>query len=160
MAQAQSTFDILWRIFYFVLIWTACVIVFIALASPLNTHFNLSELIALDVPISLSTRIETTLTDFKNMLPTAGIIFGIALFVAIWVARFFIVFLPLNRHLIFAAVCATAVFVTLEILKVPFSGLVLIAGTRAILAYLGFGVAGAVAGILFAFLHPQFGVRK
>ena len=159
MDKKRSPLRVAGSILRFIATWIICTIIFVAIASPINTYFVLTELIALDVPISSKMRIDTTVNDFKNMLPNAGMIFGIALFSALIVGRFIARRIPINRSLVLMVSCGVSVAATLEILKLPFDGVILIAGTRGLAGYLGFCVAGSIAGLVFSLLYPRFGRR-
>ncbi len=119
------------------------------LAAALSTQFVLHRLIELGIPIPATQRLAMTAHDIVGMLPlygfTIGIAFAIALPVAGWIGRR----APAWRQTLYAAAGGIGIVTAILVLQAAFD-IMPIAGARSLPGLIAQGLAGAVAGGLFA----------
>lgn len=137
-----------WKV---VLAFAVAVVVGAALASLVQTQFNLQALEALGVEISVGTRLETTIQDLVNFAPLYAILFGVSLLLSLGVASL-VVRLAGNqgRAWLYPLAAAVGLWVTLKIVDTLAPMPTLIAATRETGGLMAMLVTAAIAGWLFA----------
>ncbi len=65
------------------LAWLAAVVVATVLGSMIQTQFNLARIAALDEPVSLALRLETTLFDLASFAPLWAVIVSLGMLIAL-----------------------------------------------------------------------------
>ncbi len=138
------------------LAWLAAVVVATILGSIIQTQFNLARIVALDIPIPLSRRLETTLFDLMSFAPLWAVIVALGLLIALVVA------LPVARRL---PRMRTGVFVLAGFLAVGTALVVMnamlpvtpVGAARTLTGIVSISLAGALAGWVYARL--LFGIR-
>ncbi|WP_199610978.1 hypothetical protein [Flocculibacter collagenilyticus] len=136
-------------------LFTAAFVSF-SIASVLHTQFVLYRLTALNINISLNTRINATAQDWLGLLPGYGaiILLGLAVgFMCVYFAAKAMskyLSLRISAHSTalygFAGVCS---FIAMFALMQPILNITLIASVRSELGYLAQCVAGGIGGIIF-----------
>jgi len=131
------------------LAWLAAVAVATLLGSIIQTQFNLARIAALDSPISLSRRLETTLFDLASFAPLWAVIVALALLIALVVAGLLGRRWPRWRTGLFVlagfAAVATALLVMNAMLPVTPVG-----AARTVTGIVAMSLAGALAGWTYA----------
>lgn len=128
----------------FVLAW----IFFTVIGIIVSSQFIMAEVSGMGLVVPLSARIETTMNDIIGMAPLFGVIFGSALLISILVAGVVSRFVPTLSTVIHIAAAASAIVVTLEIMKAVFA-ITAIAATRDWDGYLSLCLIGGLAGYVF-----------
>lgn len=132
-----------------VLAWLAALVVTYALAAALSTQFVLARLADLDVDLSLTTRLLTTLQDIAGMagmyLPLIAVALLVGFIVAALVVRWL---LPGWQRLGYPLAGACAMVVLLATMEQVFA-IAPVAGARSLFGLLMQGFAGAVGGLIF-----------
>jgi vacuolar-type H+-ATPase subunit I/STV1 len=120
-----------------------------ATGSIVQTQFNLAALTAMDVPISLGIRLQTTGHDLLSFTPAFGAIVAAGFLIAFLVAGWLVGRLPQARTGLYALAGAVAVASAMLIMNAIF-GLSLVAATRSIAGLAALALAGALGGMVFA----------
>lgn len=141
------------RFLHYTAAWMAAVLGSSILSSVFSSHFVLSELRSIDIPISLSTQLKMTITDLA-ILQTLGIAIGVAFLVAFLIAGLGHRYAGGNERLWFMAAGASAVIALLLLMSWQLQ-LMPIAGARSNLGLIMQGVAGLIGGWLFWHLKPR-----
>ncbi len=136
------------------LAWSLAVVTAVLLGSALQTQFNLANLVALDVPISLMQRLEAIWHDWQNFAPIYAILIAITFLIAWLVAGSLNRIWPEWRTPLFVLAGGLSIWALLVIMKgvLPITG---IAATRTGAGVLALSVAGALAGWLYASIAPR-----
>ncbi|GHA04307.1 hypothetical protein GCM10008090_12050 [Arenicella chitinivorans] len=140
------------RFFHYTAAWLVAVLGGSVTSSVFSSHFVLSELRAIDIPISFATQLKMTIDDFA-ILQTLGMAIGAAFLIAFIIAAVCHRFIGGAERLWFMVAGMSAV-ITLLLLMSWQLQLMPIAGARSNLGLLMQGVAGLVGGWLFWRLKP------
>lgn len=129
--------------------FVVCVLIAEILAATASTQFVLHGLAELGVPVPIDERLTTTLHDIVGMLPLYGLVIGVAFLIGLPVAALICRALPGWRQPLYTAAGGTGIVTAILVLRASF-GIMPIAGARSFAGLVLQGVAGAVAGWLFA----------
>lgn len=123
-----------------------------ALASVLQTQFNLANVQALGAPMTLAVRLQTTGFDLLGFSPFFAVLvilgFLFAMPAASWLARRW----PRARGLLFALAGALAVWLAMASANALLPMPTLIAANRSLAGTLGLMCCGSLGALLFAML--------
>lgn len=117
---------------------------------------NLAQVAALGVPVNFTVRLDAALHDIANMLDLYLPLIGIALLIALAVARAVIGFLP-HLRLVGYMLAGFVGLIALHVILEAVLGLSGIAPTRFIGGLLLQGVAGAIGGLVFHLTTQKMG---
>ncbi|WP_164156727.1 hypothetical protein [Sandarakinorhabdus rubra] len=134
--------------------WSAAVLVTTALASIVQSWQVQSRLTRLGVEISPSLAAETAWRDFAGLALPLLLVFGLALLLGFALAGWLRVRLPLLAPLAWPLAGIGAVAATLSLMKVAMD-ITPLAGARGLDGFLLFCLAGALGGLVYAWLRPQ-----
>ncbi|MBL3558153.1 MULTISPECIES: PQQ-dependent sugar dehydrogenase [Marinobacter] len=139
-----------WKV---VLAFVIALVVGSVLGSLVQTHFNLQALEALEVGITMGTRLETSIQDLVNFAPLYAILFGVSLLFSLGVASLVARLAGnLRRAWLYPLAAAVGLWVTLKIVDTLAPMPTLIAATRSTGGLLAMLVTAAISGWLFAAL--------
>jgi aldose sugar dehydrogenase len=139
-----------WKV---VLAFIIALVVGSVLGSLVQTQFNLYELQALGVEISLWTRLETSVQDLLNFAPLYAILFGLSFLCSQGLAALVVRFTArVSRLWLYPLAAAIGLWVTLVLVNTLAPMPTLIAATRGFAGLVSMLLAAAFAGWLFASL--------
>ncbi|MDX1552195.1 MAG: PQQ-dependent sugar dehydrogenase, partial [Marinobacter sp.] len=139
-----------WKV---ILAFVIALVVGSVLGSLVQTHFNLEALEALEVEITMGTRLETSIQDLVNFAPLYAILFGISLLFSLGLASLVARLAGnLRRAWLYPLAAAVGLWVTLKVVDTLAPMPTLIAATRGTGGLVAMLVTAAISGWLFAAL--------
>jgi len=133
--------------------WITAALTTSIIGSIFSTQSVIASLQSIDVEVPIATRLSMTVNDL-GILPALGPITAICFIVGFSVAALCIRFIGGNRTVWHIVAGATALMATLLVMKAIFL-ITPIAGTRGVIGFLSFGLAGAVGGWVYAKITAQ-----
>lgn len=133
------------------LAWIAAVVVTAVLGSIVQTQFNLARIAALDGPVGMSNRLETTGFDLVSFAPTFAVVVALALLIAFMVAGALGRWFGPARKFLFMLAGLAAIATTLVIMSAMLP-VTAIGAARSTAGFLTLSLTGAIGGWLYAFI--------
>ena len=131
------------------LAWVAAVVVTAVLGSIVQTQFNLARIAALDGPVGLGNRLETTGFDLVSFAPTFAVIVALALLIAFVVAGALARWIGRGRKILFMLAGFAAIAAALAIMSAMLP-VTPIGATRSVTGFLTLSLTGAAGGWVYA----------
>lgn len=131
------------------LAWLAAVVVATLLGSIVQTQFNLARIVALDEPVSLSLRLETTLFDLVSFAPLWAVIVALGLLIALVTAALVARRWPRHRTGLFVLAGFLAIAGALVVMDAMLP-ITPVGAARSVSGILAMSLAGALAGWIHA----------
>ena len=123
------------------------------LASMAHTQMILTELLALDINIPVSSWVSTTLHDIWGLLPAYGSAIAAALFIALSITGF--ITRKYRKHRFLIPIATTLAMLVMLIAMYPIMHITLIAGARSATGLVLQCLAGLAGGLTFLRLHHK-----
>lgn len=130
------------------LAWLAAVVVATILGSIIQTQFNLARISALDSPVPLSIRLETTLFDLASFGPIWAVIVALGLLIALVVASAVARRIPRLHTGLFVVAGFLAVAAALWTMNAMLP-VTPVGAARSLTGILAMSLAGALAGWVY-----------
>jgi hypothetical protein len=124
------------------------------LASLAHSQFVLAELSAVDIEITLASRISMSLDDLQGLFPIFAGAIAFSLLLSFCVVALIRKFLSAAPQWLYPVAGATAMLVMLLAMH-PILDITLIAGARSTLGIMFQGLAGLIGGYLFMLLREK-----
>lgn len=134
--------------------WSAAVLVTTVIASMVQSWQVQAGLIDLGVDIPTGLALETALRDFTGLLVPLLAVFAIGLLIAFLVAGWARPRVPLLAPVAWPLAGALAIATVLLAMRAQFE-ITPMAGARSLDGFLLFCMAGAIGGLVFAWLKPR-----
>ncbi len=134
--------------------WSAAVLVTAAMASMVQSWQVQARLTDLGVEIPPRLAAQTALDDFTGLALPLLLVFGVALLLGFSAAGWLKPRLPLLAPLAWPLAGAGAIAATLSLMHLQFE-MTPLAGARGMDGFLLFCAAGALGGVVFAWLRPR-----
>jgi MFS family permease len=147
------------RALRWLLAWLAAVVVTAMLGSIVQTQFNLARIIALDGPVDLGTRLQTTGFDLVSFAPIFAVIVALALLIAFMVAGALARWVGRGRQPLFMLAGLVAIATALGIMSAMLP-VTAIGAARSITGFLALSLTGAAGGWLYAVLLKNLAERE
>jgi hypothetical protein len=134
--------------------WSAAVLVTAAMASMVQSWQVQTRLTDLGVDIPARLAAQTALDDLAGLALPLLLVFGVALLLGFFAAGWLKPRLPLLAPLAWPLAGAGAIAATLSLMQLQFE-MTPLAGARGTGGFLLFCAAGALGGVVFAWLRPR-----
>ncbi|MCG5497914.1 hypothetical protein [Ectothiorhodospira variabilis] len=136
------------------LAWFAGLLLATLLGSIIQTQFNLAMIQGLGAPVDALMRLESTAHDLLNFAPTYGVLVAAAFLIALPVSGLIARWWPEARIALHTLAGAAGISVALVVMNQLLPA-TLIGASRFSTGILALALAGALGGLLFAWLSPR-----